>query len=467
MSFDNNGQNSPDMLVLQFPPGEKDLKIVHPVAIATADLEFPMPAWGKRRCSNVGSGVEYGGALPDDPPTSECNGNGECAFDREENGHEVYKCNCNADYFGDWLGENCDFHVLDVGAVLFYVLIVGTCCATFWKRKHSKWKNAHRRELAQKEAERTMETALAAQKDALELKKQGLIYPTTWKSSDDLTRTITIDGEKKPMPAEGLIPVSQKEKEYWDVYDELTRAPDPRFKQTNGQESDLRGMHDAWITKLERIQNIDLYANYDTMKDKLKRGNGVDSREVNGWHGTGNFDAANIYEDKQDGFMMQFASAGQWGRGLYFADEAGYSDIYASAAAGMPDKGESRGFRSDDEKEMMLATLLLGNVIEMDRDKNEDMRKACQGLKTPPAIAGCDGKTTPSSHDEIPTCTAPPTMAGGHKYNTVRGYTQTDQRHPDGTWTKNAACPRSKVWIVYENGQTFLPLNDSRTNSSI
>jgi len=38
--------------------------------------------------------------------------------------------------------------------------------------------------------------------------------------------------------------------------------------------------------------------------------------------GTSTFDAENIYTDKQDGFMMQFASQGQFGRGIYFAEEA-------------------------------------------------------------------------------------------------------------------------------------------------
>ena len=339
---------------------------------------------------------------------------------------------------------------------LLSCIIVGMLCITCAKRKYSKMRNAQKRERAAQKAEDTMRTALEAQKKALELKKQGMNYPVKWtKDPRNVQEVEEPDGTKKQvqMPVEGLVPVPQNTSEYWDVYDELTRAPDARFKQSNGQKSDLHGMHDAWITKLERIQNTDLYTNNDTMREKLKRSNKAESKEVRGWYGTGNFDAANIYMDKQDGFMMQFASAGQWARGLYFADEAGYSDLYASAAAGMPDGGESRGFQND-EKEMMLATLLLGNVIEMDRDQ-PPLLKACSKLKTPPAIAGCQDKTKPCPHDGVPTCTAPPTQAPGHKYNTVRGYTQTDKRHPDGTWTKNPACPRSKVWIVYENGRAY------------
>ena len=65
---------------------------------------------------------------------------------------------------------------------------------------------------------------------------------------------------------------------------------------------------------------------------------------------------------------MQFASAGQWGRGLYLAEEAAYSHMYASKAAQMPDGGRSKGMQHD-ESEFMLANVLLGKEIEMDRDR--------------------------------------------------------------------------------------------------
>ena len=55
-------------------------------------------------------------------------------------------------------------------------------------------------------------------------------------------------------------------------------------------------MADAWITKLQRIQNLDLYT-YFTFQEQRLRG----SAKVDGWHGTGNFPAANIYNDRQDG----------------------------------------------------------------------------------------------------------------------------------------------------------------------
>jgi len=47
--------------------------------------------------------------------------------------------------------------------------------------------------------------------------------------------------------------------------------------------------------------------------------------------------------------MMQFASEGQWGRGLYFAEEPGYSHFYATQA-----DHQKNNLRSD-EREMMVS----------------------------------------------------------------------------------------------------------------
>eukprot|EP01043_Picozoa_sp_COSAG02_P118050 COSAG02_NODE_54626_length_295_cov_0.683673_1_plen_73_part_01 len=69
-------------------------------------------------------------------------------------------------------------------------------------------------------------------------------------------------------------------------------------------------------------------------------------------------------------------------------------------------------------------------------------------------MLGCNVTQT---EDGVDRCTQPPSPVKGHKYNTVRGYTQGDQREPDGTWTKNPKCPRSKVWIVYENCRACEP----------
>ena len=132
------------------------------------------------------------------------------------------------------------------------------------------------------------------------------------------------------------MPVSETSSEYWNVYDRLTRAPDASLAKVDPKtrwSSDTRGMHDAWITQLYRIQNPDLYTYFEQKRQQLTRTNGqnrlgrkafdglaTDSslvanpvamdpledpmgkiRAVVGWHGTRTFDAENIYNDQQHG----------------------------------------------------------------------------------------------------------------------------------------------------------------------
>ena len=135
------------------------------------------------------------------------------------------------------------------------------------------------------------------------------------------------------------------------------------------------------------------------------------------WHGTGGFPSQNIYTDKLDGFMMQFASDGQWGRGLYFAKEATYSHIYASKAGTAPGPGLDP--MASDEREMLQASLLLGNVVEMDRDSVLGMKKRLGGrLNVPP---GPDGKVPPGLVAPPFLNSEPPLYEGGEgaKFNTV------------------------------------------------
>ena len=145
---------------------------------------------------------------------------------------------------------------------------------------------------------------------------------------------------------------------------------------------------------------------------------------------------------------MQFASKGQWGNGLYFAKEAGYSDIYASKGRKMQPGTTDM---LPDESEMMLAELILGDVIELDRDNDRaipGIRKYCNDLKVPPHVSG----TRYREGDGADIATSVPKITAGDRFNTVRGYTQTDKK-VDGRWCKNDDCPRSQVWIVYENGR--------------
>jgi hypothetical protein len=111
------------------------------------------------------------------------------------------------------------------------------------------------------------------------------------------------------------------------------------------------------------------------------------------------------------------------------------SDAYATRADGKQTNDLENG-----EKEMMLADLILGNTVQLDRDNVDGMKARIGGrlndgteskLKAPPFLNS-----------------AKPLYQGGSgaKFNTVEGFTQTDAKNPDGTWGKNGSCPRSKVW---------------------
>jgi hypothetical protein len=109
----------------------------------------------------------------------------------------------------------------------------------------------------------------------------------------------------------------------------------------------------AKLCKLERIQNTHLWEYYSMRKDLMtKRADGKDPNVVTVWHGTRTNDPKLIYEDAQDGFMMQFCSSGMWGKGIYFAVNAAYSNGYAhTCVAG--------------QKSFFMAKLILGEVTEI------------------------------------------------------------------------------------------------------
>ena len=133
--------------------------------------------------------------------------------------------------------------------------------------------------------------------------------------------------------------------------------------------------------------------------------------------------------------MMQFASAGFWGRGLYFAAEAGYSHEYAT-------RGENSAAVNrfeDDEREMMLVSLLTGRVATMGRDNT---------LIVPPFLNAAKSSYMGKSGEH-----ARYTGGSGERFNTVSGYTGGGKNH-DGPACKDRH-PWSKVWVVYENGRAY------------
>ena len=71
-------------------------------------------------------------------------------------------------------------------------------------------------------------------------------------------------------------------------------------------------MKDAYIRKLWRLQNSEQWANYAMHKLRLEM-QGAPMNEIDVWHGTSSQDPSVIYNDKQDGFLMQYAQKGYWG----------------------------------------------------------------------------------------------------------------------------------------------------------
>jgi hypothetical protein len=224
----------------------------------------------------------------------------------------------------------------------------------------------------QVEAAKLKQASLILKRSALQEK------PDTWSDS-----------------TERLVPVPAEDDQYWTI--------DARLKAT---------MPDAHISKLWRVQNTSLWTYYSFHRDRLTM-HDISHNERSVWHGTSGLDPAIIYNDQLDGFMMQFAAKGFWGRGIYFADKSEYSHSYAydppaGSASSTWSRSSSTSFTPGSERsggvpgerEMFLAKLLVGSSIELPRD---------QTLTVPP-------------HD--------PT--NNLKYNSVTGETG-----------------GSKVWIVY------------------
>jgi WWE domain len=105
-------------------------------------------------------------------------------------------------------------------------------------------------------------------------------------------------------------------------------------------------------------------------------------------------------------------------RGIYFAEKSKYSHEYAFKPSQLSPSAAKRGDRpvgQDDEREVFLVKLLVGEAIELDRESSPAMRMECAEITVPPV----NRKTK-------------------LKYNTVTGMTGD-----------------SRVWVVYENGRAY------------
>jgi hypothetical protein len=72
------------------------------------------------------------------------------------------------------------------------------------------------------------------------------------------------------------------------------------FQEVRGRMAST--MPTAKITKLERVQNVDLWDYYCLRRERMtKLAGGAEPNEVSVWHGTGTTAPSAIYEDRQDG----------------------------------------------------------------------------------------------------------------------------------------------------------------------
>mmetsp|Transcript_8028 Transcript_8028/g.23887 ORF Transcript_8028/g.23887 Transcript_8028/m.23887 type:complete len:792 (-) Transcript_8028:344-2719(-) len=192
-------------------------------------------------------------------------------------------------------------------------------------------------------------------------------------------------------------------------------------------------MPDAHITKLYRVQNHPLWIYFNFHRRRLRNSGVPDDNYRSVWHGTKGNDPARICMDIQDGFLMQHAHEGLWGRGVYFAEKSCYSDDYSFRPAAAVAKGNCTPAGShehserqqllvvnkrcanvkDDEREIILVRLLVGKETFIERPRPD--------LKVPPPID----------------------PASTQRYNTVWSY------------TKGQNGITTKVSVVYENGRAY------------
>lgn len=96
----------------------------------------------------------------------------------------------------------------------------------------------------------------------------------------------------------------------------------------------------AHITSLKRIQNRFIWKMYTQEKRHLEEiSKKPDLREMMLFHGTRTHPPEKIYEDKEEAFNINFSSdTNMFGRGIYFAKEASYSQNYAYRCSPLSNK---------------------------------------------------------------------------------------------------------------------------------
>ncbi|XP_046557780.1 protein mono-ADP-ribosyltransferase PARP12-like isoform X2 [Haliotis rubra] len=116
----------------------------------------------------------------------------------------------------------------------------------------------------------------------------------------------------------------------------------------------LETLPNKTIVSLERIENGELWMNFDGRREKMERRTGKPAAERQLFHGT---TEETVEAISKEGFDFRFSATrvgAIHGAGSYFAREAKYSDSYAEQSAGV--------------KRMFVAQVLVGEFTQGSRD---------------------------------------------------------------------------------------------------
>ncbi|XP_052759780.1 protein mono-ADP-ribosyltransferase PARP12-like isoform X2 [Mya arenaria] len=124
------------------------------------------------------------------------------------------------------------------------------------------------------------------------------------------------------------------------------------------------------IVSISRVENGDLWYNYLSKKDKLKKRNkGVDVEERQLFHGTSNDTVEAIYRQGFDFRLSGTASGTAYGKGSYFATTAKYSNCYTD--------------RQKETMGMFIAKVLVGDYTIGDKSYTRPPQKDPLDLSSP------------------------------------------------------------------------------------
>ena len=122
----------------------------------------------------------------------------------------------------------------------------------------------------------------------------------------------------------------------------------------------------AKINSITQIQNKDLFKSYQNkiksvLDQREKKGFLVtenDKKELWLWHGSKNTDPLTLVDNYSSALSTQFAEKGMWGNGIYFAENASYSNSYAFKKT------------FSNTKYLLLCKVFVGDAIELMPDSN-------------------------------------------------------------------------------------------------